>query len=592
MSRLLRAILTAVLAGLPTAVAAQRDSVRVVIRIEGIDGPLARNARAMMALAREAEEGPLAATTIPRLYHRGEEDIARALRPFGYYQPRIASALEAGEDFWTAHYMVDPGPVVRVRTVDVTLRGEGRDRPEFQRPVRDFPLAPGDTMHDPRYESGKLALLAVASDSGYLDADFDTSAVLVDRARQAADIRIRFTTGPRFRFGPVEFEQSMLKESLLRTRVPFRQGDFYRHDKLLQLQTTLSEDPYFARVEVIPLRQEAEGLEVPIRVSLTPRPRWTHEFGGGYGTDTGPRVRANGMWRWVNSRGHYADAEALVSLIEQRATTRYNIPAVLNPTGVLTWFAGFSRSSINPHRTLTPFGLTSRTLTAGVRLSRHRIGWRETLSLAYQRTGFEIGTDSARTALLIPAASWERTRSDRRILPRRGIRTRLEIQGSRKEILSDASFLQIRAGAKMVLGLMPRMRILARGEIGRTFTSQFSRLPPNLRFFTGGDESVRGYRYLALAPRDTTGQVLGGSRLLAGSAELDYQVTPRWVVAAFTDAGNVLHRFSLAELRQSVGVGLRFVSPIGMIRLDAAIPLDHLPGMGKFRLHFSMGPDL
>jgi translocation and assembly module TamA len=572
--------------------AQQADSVRVVVEIQGLTTPLERNVRATMLLEREAREGKLPARSIPHLYRRGESDIATALRPFGYYQPRVAKALEPGKDAWTAHYVVDPGPPVLVRTVRIDLAGEGAERNQFRQRVTGFPLQARDTMRDQLYEAGKLSFLTTASDSGYLDADFDTSVVLVNQGQGAADIRIRFRTGQRFQFGPVRFEQTILDEKVLRSAVTFREGQFYRQDKLLELQNQLSEYPYFSRVEVIPEREKAHGREVPVRVLLEPRPRWTYEFGGGYGTDTGPRGRVNGMWRWLNRQGHYGEAQVLASFTEQRLTGQYHIPAVLHRTGLLTLLAGYARTSVNPQGRFNPYDVASRTWTAGVRLSRKRIGWQEALSLSYQRASFEIGIDSARTALLIPAISWARTWSDSRILPRKGLRTRVELQASQKGILATASFFQLHASAKAIFGFAPRFRLITRGEVGQTFTSAFRSLPPNIRFFTGGDETVRGYRYLALAPVDSLGQVLGGKSLLVGSAEVDYQLMPRWLVAVFTDAGNAMDRLSLSGIRKSVGAGVRFVSPIGMIRLDGAFAMTKVPGSNRFRIHITMGPDL
>lgn len=576
----------------PALSAQQPDSVRVVVEIQGITTPLLQNVRTLMLLDRQAHQGKLPAQQIPHLYHRGESDIATALRPFGYYEPRVAKALEPGKDHWTAHYVIDPGPPVLVRTVHIDLSGEGAERPEFRQRVTGFPLQPKDTMRDQVYEAGKLTFLTTASDSGYLDADFDTSMVMVDERQGAADIQMRFRTGQRFQFGPVRFEQSILDEKILRSRMTFRQGQFYRQDKLLELQNALSEDPYFARVEIIPEREKANGREVPIRVALEPRRRWTAEFGGGYGTDTGPRGRTNGMWRWLNRRGHYAEGELLVSVTEQRLTGKYNIPAVLTRTGLLTFVGGYSRTSVNPQGRLNPYDVASRTWAAGIRFSRKRIGWQEALSLSYQRASFKIGTDSARTALLIPAISWDRTKADSRILARKGLRTRIELQGSQKGFLATASFFQIHGTAKAIVGFAPRFRLLVRGEAGQTFSSTFHELPPSIRFFTGGDETVRGYRYLALAPFDSLGQVLGGRSLLVGSAELDYQMLPRWLIAGFTDAGNAMDRFSLTAIRQSVGAGVRFVSPIGMIRVDLAYALNTVLGGNRFRIHITMGPDL
>ena len=555
---------------------------RVRVEIEGVEGEVARNVRAIMEIAREAANGPLTRDRIDRLHVRADNDIEMALQPFGYYQPHIEKSLEPDGEEFVARYVVDPGVQVRLRSVEITLTGAGKADRAFQDVVAGFPLHTGDPLRHALYENGKLALLAVAADSGYLDADFDTSAVRVDREAGAADVRIVFATGDRFRFGPVWFDQDVLDESFLQTRVPFRPGDPWRQDKVVELQSMLSEDPYFARVEILPRRDSARELEVPIRVALVPHPRREYEFGAGYGTDTGPRGRAASFWRRLNRRGHYARGDLKLSVVEQLGTAEYSIPAVTHPTGVLSFFGGYVRRVPESNR--------SNTATIGTRLSRKRFGWRETWSLQWQHEDFAVGIDTASSILFMPATGWERSRTDHVAFPRRGYRVQFAGQGSLDGFISNATFLKAGVAGKIVYGFLPQFRLLARAETGRIFTQNFHVLPATIRYFTGGDLTVRGYGYQDLGTRDSLGNIIGGQSLITSSLEVDFWPMPRGGIAFFTDAGNAMQHFDLGDLEYSVGAGIRYLSPLGLIRLDGAFPVS-APGRA-FRIHISIGPDI
>ena len=571
------------LIAIATAAEAQ-DSTKVKVNVEGIGPELARNVRAVMRLARAADDGkPLPKSEVQRLYRRGEADVRLGLEPFGFYEPRIESTLEEVPEGMLARFLVDAGPAVRVRSLSIDVRGPGRDAPEFREVVEKFPLQQGDTLYHLRYQAGKIALLTVASDSGYLDAKFDTATVVVDRVAGAADVKLAFSTGQRFRFGPVRFEEEIIDHDVLMRRVPFRPGSPWKQSRLMELQTNLSEDPYFSRVDVMPDRWRAKGLEVPIRVVAEPRKPRAFEFGLGYGTDTGPRGRAGANLRWINRRGHQVTAEAVASLREQSFTAGYVIPAFATPTGNLSFNAGYAR--------LAPSVSTSQALTAGLKAHRYRLGWQETLSLNYLRESFTIGADTGVANLLIVGAGWERTRADDRLFPSRGIRTEVQVQGSQKGLVGSNSFVRLHGSGKLVYQFAQRLRLLTRIELGYLTTQDFRDLPPTLRFFTGGDQSVRGYEYLTLGPRDSTGHVLGGAALFVTSAEVDYHLLPRWIVAGFTDWGNATRTLSLTDLRQSIGVGVRFLAPVGLIRFDVAFPMSG-GSRSPFRLHFSIGPDL
>jgi len=196
---------------------------------------------------------------------------------------------------------------------------------------------------------------------------------------------------------------------------------------------------------------------------------------------------------------------------------------------------------------------------------------------------------SGLSRLLIPGVSWTRIDADSRIYTTRGSRLALSLQGAARGVLSNTSFAQADLQAKVIRSFGTGNRLIVRGEAGATYVSDFSRLPVSLRFFAGGDNSVRGYAYRSLGPTDASGAVIGGRYLLVGSVEYDRRIVGNWGAAVFYDAGNAFNSRP-ASLKRGAGVGLRWRSPVGMVRIDLASALSE-PGH-PLRLHISIGPDL
>jgi translocation and assembly module TamA len=140
-----------------------------------------------------------------------------------------------------------------------------------------------------------------------------------------------------------------------------------------------------------------------------------------------------------------------------------------------------------------------------------------------------------------------------------------------------------------VLPLAERVRFLLRGEYGALDVDNLLPLPPSQRFFAGGDRSVRGYRYEQLGPTDTSGAVVGGKYLFTASAEVDYLFFRNYGAAVFYDAGNAANE-PWPDLQRSVGIGMRWRTPVGMLRVDIAHPFDDPDD--DYRLHLSIGTDL
>ena len=153
---------------------------------------------------------------------------------------------------------------------------------------------------------------------------------------------------------------------------------------------------------------------------------------------------------------------------------------------------------------------------------------------------------------------------------------------------SQTQFAQLIVDAKWIRGLGESSRLLVRGQLGRTMTDEFDELPPSLRFYAGGDRSIRGYGYQEVGPR-LRGQVIGGKNLLTGSAEFEHMFTPEWGAAVFVDAGDAFTSTDF-RARAGIGAGVRWRSPVGLVRLDVAHGIDDADSAVQF--HINIGPDL
>ena len=557
------------------------QSVRLATDIRGLSGDLLSNARLALTTSRIASEdlSPLQAR---RAFARGAEEIALALQPFGYYQPRVESRLEDQGSSWTAHFSVDPGPVVVLDSVRVAITGPGASDTMLAGAVDSFPLAPGDTLQHAPYDLFKLRTHSQALEAGYLDAKWSTHAISVNRETSRAGIDLSFETGPLYHFGPTTLDQGWVDERLLIGLMPYKQGDPFRFSKLLALQNTLSASPYFSSIEVRPRKDSTGSVEVPVDVTLVPaRPR-RFEFGAGYGTDTGIRGKARVEFRRLNHAGHFGEIDIQASEVESSLGVQYKIPTFYPRSMLFTIYGGFGR--------LTPDWAESWRATAGVSMSRLHWGWREVIALAYEHEDFTVADVDGVTNLLIPSIAFNRTWSRGGSTPRSGTRFRVEARGA--GLLSSETFGTLLGEARRIQPLTARSRLLMRVEAARTFTKDVTRLPPSHRFVTGGDQSIRGFAFESLGPRNADSALVGGDALLVASVEADMTVWRTFGVAAFFDLGNAYGEGFTGGggIEHGTGVGLRWRSPIGPLRFDFAFATSQ-PGT-PFRIHFSIGPDL
>jgi translocation and assembly module TamA len=560
--------------------AAAQGSVQVVI--EGIDGALLENVRLLLSIEQQRDSPDLSPGRLRRLHTKALEEIPLALQPFGFYRSGVDAELRQEPDGnWLARYVITPGTPLPLRQVELTLQGEALEDESFLALQKATPLQPGQPLNHPLYEGYKRDLLRLAEERGYFDAVFTKQAIRIDLQAYHADIALQFDSGKRYRFGPVTFSGEIaLEPELLQRYLPFTSGDPFSALELQSLQQVLSQSDYFDHVEVRVEREQAVDGSVPITVLLTMRQRSKYRFGLGYGTDTGPRGSIGLERRYTNGRGNRFAAELMLSQIKQSAEANYTIP-LENPSS--------DRAVLHSEYRLDQTeDIDSRALLVGAGIERAAGLWRRSYALNYQLEDFEIGLQSGHSRLLMPSLNWMYVDSAPLLYLIHGSRTSIELRGAAKGAGSDTSFFQTRLSGKYIVPV-PIGRFLFRGDAGVINTPEFELLPPSVRFFAGGDYSVRGYAYKSLGPTDSAGNVVGGRYLLVGSAEYEISLGDKWSGALFVDAGNAFNEGEYL-LARGVGLGLRRKLPIGWLRIDfaRAISAEGQP----WRFHLTIGPDL
>lgn len=567
-------------AGFATSSQAEID---LKVQVIGIDDAVRNNVLKGLTVYTQRKDPALTENQLRTLHQKAEAEIRAAMEPFGYYDPEIRGNLTVSEDVWLARYEIQPGTPVLIYKRDIQIDGEGANDPAFQKLVKSFPLQEGDILNHQHYEDAKRALQRLAAERGYLDAELGRHEVRVRPEKHQADLYLQFDTRRRYYFGEVRFNQDIIDPIYLNRFVTFKPGDPYSTEKLFDLQGALNDSDYFANVEVRALKEEAQNLLVPIETNLEPRKPNRYTAGLGYGTDTGARSSLGWTNRRVNRKGHRFKSLLRLSEIQNSLTGSYIVP-ILNPRNdqfelTTSWMDDSTPTS------------ESETFIYGFSRSVSRKpGWLETLYLNYRTDSYVVGSEIGKTYLLMPGITLSRTKADDRIYTLHGHRLALDFKGSHRALGSDEQFLQLTLWAKILRQLGPRGRVIARGETANTRLGGNSTLPPSLRFFAGGDQSVRGYKYQSLGPRDENGKIVGGQQMLVASVEYEFRFTNIFSGAVFLDAGNAANDWPGAKVQKGAGVGVRWKTPIGLIRLDLAKPLDETDKAQYF--HLVVGPDL
>lgn len=556
------------------------------IIVIGIDGEVRDNVEAVLVIPRNmVRNGHVERTWARRFARQAPAHIKRAMEPFGYYHPQISAELVRHDNgSYTLKASINPGDPTTISKLSLSITGDGADETRLQNQIEAFPLKEGEPLRHRLYEESKGILLATATSLGYLDARYRRHEILVDSEKRQAEIYLHMETGSKYYFGEVKFSGAdNYPEFFLKRFQTFSSGETFSRTEMAKTQANLLDADKFRFVKVAESPVEEESLDVPVLIELVPLPRYQLRPGIGYGTDTGARTSLR--FKDINSfhLGHEFLADLLIAELRQTLSSQYLMPLTSRSDSLLAFSAKYDRESNDIFESSSLS--TEASLTHGLPQ-----GFKVTFFLNLSQENYKVGNEPKRnTSLIMPGVriGQRHWKFERQGQVRQGYAWQMEARGSSVALGSDVSLLQGMAGGSAVLSLPWENKLIMRAEAGTTLQNEFDDLPPSMRFFAGGDQSVRGYGFKNLGPKDSSGDVIGGRHLLVGSLEIERPINKDWSYALFYDAGNAFDSFSDYKHAEGAGVGFRRYTPIGPIKVDLARQVD---GRGNdYRIHLSVG---
>lgn len=618
------------------AIPAHGDQLEVIV--QGLEEPMLGNVIARTQTFRIMGNTRVSRRQREKWQTDTEFEAISALRPFGYYHAVVSSEMTStGDGNWALTLKIDKGPPVIVTDARVELRGPGKEDSGLRNWKADWPLTPGTVLDQAVWEKQKADALDLAETHGFMSATFTEQVIRLNLEDNTAELALILETGEQFVMGSIIFDQDIVDVDVLNSLPRFSEGQPYDQWLLEQFRLDLWRSGYFNNIEVVEERRpEDSPPRVNLVVTMEPRKRNTYQGNLGYGTDTG--IRAQAVWNrhLLSSRGD----SMMVGIGWKHRYNEFSLRAAYRKPrktkGQQYWTAELGYKTEIQTFTVTPTDDPEREIT----VARGRVddysfkpGWlivrgRERgyeqifehwfVEYLKERTNFNLEEDvpleysALQDRQFYPKAvdspakylsfgvNWELPVIRGNGFETVGHRERAWVFTSNTAWGSDTNFSQAYISSRWNSIFKERWKILLRGEIGYSNAHVFERtvetagdsfnisvteLPYAYRFKAGGSQSVRGYGFETLSNNN-----IGSNNIVTASAELEWLFRPKWSAAIFFDIGNAFNEWSSMDLKKGVGVGVRWYSIAGPIRLDFAQALDK-PG-NPWSVHFTIGSPL
>ena len=609
------------------------DEVEYVV--SGVEEPILTNIRNHVSAFRIGSGANLNSRLRRRLLKDTEEATINALRPFGYFNPVVAADIrqkEAGK--WVLSVSVKSGPPVLIKQLLLKLTGPGSELASLISWYKDFPLREGQALDQQAWDKAKMEVMVLLEEAGYLQAEFTRHVIRVDPVANTAQLELFLETGPQAVIGNVTFNQEILNDGVLASLKRFKQGHVYDSWILERFRLDLWRSGYFDDIEVVERRElAANPPRVDLEVNVTPRKKNTYQGTVGFGTDT--LVRFQLFWgrHLLSSRGDNFDIGFGWQKKDNEFTFQSNYRLPRETPSRQFWIASLGVKSENQTLEVSTGGdLENRIDVArgtvndySLKLGKTRVrnmqsGYKQLFETVYvqylnENRDFNLtGKVDPETGnfkspdpvdeLLINATSsiaigidwdWPEIRGSG--FETTGHHERAWVFTSNESWGSDVNYSQLYLSSRWNFLAGNNWKFLLRAEAGYSDARTSSvglpvegdelevavtELPYLYRFKAGGSRSVRGYAFEQL---DNNG--LGSNNILTASAEIEYRFLGKWSLAAFADVGNAFNDWSNPDLKRGTGLGLRWYSIIGALRLDVAKGWD-LEG-DPWRIHLTIG---
>lgn len=548
------------------------------LSIKGLSGELAENVDARISLIPSNK-----IDNTPYFKRYFENEAKKAMRALGYYSPTFQY-----DDKNPSVLIVNisPGEPIIVKKLNIHILGEGQNDKDFIELLTNKLPKIGDRLNHGLYESFKRSLQNLSLKKGYFDAIMPKHQLAVSDLLHQAYWDIEFNTGQRYKFSKINFHNPNIRDDYLANISPFEEGEEYDAEQLSLYNRRLASTNWFNSVVVSPdFSKVSSDKSLPIDVATTPRKKNSMDLGLGYSSDNGVHGKIGWNKPWINSRGQSFQSNLSLSSPEQSITMGYKIPLKKSPLEqYYTIQGGYKKIDNND--------TYSRSYTFGILRNWDNFKeWQSSLGFNVLRDDFTQGDSSFKTFLYYPSISISRIRTDGNLFAMWGDSQRYSIDAASESLGSDINLIRFQAQQSWIRSFYDSHRFIARGNFGIITANNFDRVPPSFRFFAGGDRSIRGYSYQSISPEDKKGKLKGASKLITGSIEYQYNLTGSWWGALFADTGEAIDKVDNTKFYTGTGVGVRWASPVGPIKVDLATPVNR-KDTGTIHLYIGLGSEL
>ena len=538
------------------------------------------------------DKPPVSEEALRRRADRGLGRLADAAHSLGYWDAEFSYDIDAAADPAKVTVTVQPGPLYHVASIRV-LGADGRPL-SIPQDEKKLPLKPGDPARTTPVVATETALLVALGDSGHPFARVENRRVEIDKDAQTMDVTYTLDPGPVMRFGPPTIEGlERLDPAYVEGRIRWQRGEVYDAGKIEETRRALIETGLFSTVQITPTVDPDNPEDVRMAIDATERLHRTVGAGLAYNTSQGFGARA--FWENRNLFGYAENLRLSVEAGQQLDAFRANFR---RPDFLATdqdFLATAEAANDNPvayrsRRAIATAGIERRfdhLVTGGVNFEVEKAN-------VVQLADINPRTGTQRYELAGLPAYVKLDTTDNLLNPTTGYRAQLNVTPAHTFSGSHLTFSTNLLSGSTYWVLGPEQRAVLAGKLalGSLDGAPLSQLPSDQRIYAGGGGSVRPYGYLMAGPLAPNNVPIGGRSSLVLNLEARVKITETIGIVPFVDAGSY-YESPVPQLGRTllygVGLGLRYYTGFGPLRLDLATPLHKRNGDSPIQVYISLG---
>ena len=573
--------------------------IRYTVQVEGLAPvgdaeELLHQFRQQSALQAEHKD-PANAAQIGRRASADAELFAELLRSQGYYDAVVEPRTEDVGGQLRVILAADPGQQYRFASVE--LPGLEAAGPEAARLRNSFAVQAGDPVVAADVIAGGVALTQALGEEGFASAKIGEQDIEVNHQTHLATLTLPVNPGPVARFGIIRVSgRPPFSAHHLAIMARFRPGDPFQRSKIDDLRRALIATTLIANadIEVVPVRG---GRTVDLDVKLEPAPSHTIAGELGYGTGQGARLEAS----WTDR--NFVNPEGALTLRGVAGTSEQLLGVQFRRSNFLQRDQTLNLQLSASHQKFAAYSARTIYLAANIERQSNFI-WQKKWTWSYggewlatdERGAFDAsGVKDTRTFLIAAAPlSLGYDGSDNLLDPTRGFRLSARVSPELSSHGGKFAYARAQFDASAYRPVSDRVVVAGRVRLGTIYGAGVFQIAPSRRFYSGGGGSVRGYGYQQLGPKDADGDPMGGRGLAEFGAEARIRLKQfggNFGIVPFFDGGSLTNEAlpDFKDWRFAAGVGVRYYSSFGPIRVDLGFPLNRQKGDGPFAVTVSLG---